>query len=301
MDTFNAVTVFVACVESGGFAKAGCRLGISRSAVGKTIAKLEQKLGVRLFQRTTRSLRLTEDGQVYFESARRALADLEAAETALEQGRCEPIGQLRVTAPTSLGRLCVAPVLLEFAQAHAQLAITMNFSDRPSQLVEDGFDLAVRVSHSAQGSGLMVRKLATFDMILCAGPRYIERCGVPASVPELERHERIVFLRVGGSPAWELADGTGDWIAFSGGQSRIVLDNLEAAADAVLNGYGVAWLPSWLVGEHIRAGRLSRLLPHLPGLKRDISAIWPRSPFMPSRLRLAVDALASRLPVAIGG
>lgn len=298
MDSFNAVSVFVACVERGGFANAGRKLGISRSAVGKTVARLETELGVRLFQRTTRSLRLTDDGQIYFESARRALSELETARAAIAQGRCEPVGRLRVTAPVTFGRLCVAPVLLGLAHKNPGLELTMSFSDRPAQLVEDGYDLAVRVSHSAEGSGLVVRKLATFEMILCASPAYLEARGVPVSTADLERHDRVVFLRSGGSAVWRLPDNLAGWTEFDGGASRICMDNLEAAADAAAGGHGIAWLPNWLVDNQIEAGRLTRLWPEVNGQTHDVSALWPRSPFMPSRLRMAIDALAERLPAA---
>ena len=167
MAELNGIDVFVAAVEAGGFAAAGERLHLTRSAVAKAIARIEEKLNVRLFHRTTRSLRLTEDGQVYYERCVRALKELRAGEAALESGRREAAGRLRVSAPVLLGRRCVAPVLAKVAAQHSKLELELSLSDRPVDLIEDGFDLAIRGGNNGDGAGLMTRTIGSHRITVC--------------------------------------------------------------------------------------------------------------------------------------
>src|SRR5262249_22818153 len=153
-ERLTGIAAFVQAVEAGSFAVAAGRMGLTRSAVGKSIARLEQRLGVRLFHRTTRRQSLTEDGQAYYERCVRALAEIDAAEAALDSGRRAPAGCLRVTAPVLFGRYCVAPVLLELARRYSGLAIEMSFSDRVVDLLEEGFDLAIRVGTLSDSTSL---------------------------------------------------------------------------------------------------------------------------------------------------
>jgi len=169
-DRLSGVAVFVQAAEAGSFALAASRLGLSRSAVGKSASRLEGRLGVRLFHRTTRSQRLTGDGQVLYESCVRALTEIEAAETALDTGRREPSGRLRVSATVLFGRRCVAPILLALARRHPRLEVELSFNDRPVDLVEEGFDLAVRNGALPDNAGLMARRLVGQRMTVCAAP-----------------------------------------------------------------------------------------------------------------------------------
>lgn len=294
-DRLSGIAAFVAAVETGGFAAAGERLGLSRSAVGKTIARLEARLAVRLFHRTTRSLRLTEDGQAFYERARRALAELEAAEASLTPGRREPAGRLRITAPVLFGRRCVAPVLVELARRNPKLALEVTFTDRPVEVIEEGFDLAIRNAVRPNGAGLMSRRLATQRMTVCAAPAYLEARGRPATIEDLATHDAVVYCRGGQDRPWAFPDGRGKErkppIA-----SRIRFDDLEAIADAAAAGMGLAWLPCWLIADRLRSGELVRVLEDVPGLTFETYALWPQSPHLPLRVRLAIDTLAARLP-----
>lgn len=299
IDRLNGLAAFVAAVEAGGFAPAGKRLGLTRSAVGKAVARLEARLGVRLMHRTTRRLRLTEDGERFYERALRALAEIEAAEASLETGRAEPAGLLKVTAPALLGRRCVAPVLTELAREQPRLSIEVSFFDRPADLIEEGFDLAIRTGPLPDGAGLMARRLAGLRAIVCAAPAYLEARGRPASIDDLGGHDVLFYHRNGWDKRWPGLDAraaTGE-AAYA---SRLRFDDLEAIADAAAAGMGIAWLPSFLVADRARAGALERILADAPEQSADVYALWPQAPYLPLRVRLAIDRLAARLPALMG-
>lgn len=289
------VAAFVEAVEAGGFAAAAARMGQSRSTVGKTIARLEARLGVRLFHRSTRSQSLTNDGQLFYERCVRALAELEAGETALETGRGEPAGKLRVTAPVIFGRHCVAPILLALVRAHPGLELEIAFSDRPADLIEDGFDLAVRNGAVPDTSGLMSRRVAGQRMTVCAAPAYLDRRGRPATLEDIAAHDTLVYGRSERRRSWRFPTPGGPDVELHP-KSRVRFDDLEALTDATLSGLGLAWLPCWLISEHVAAGRLERVLADRPGLVFDTHLLWPRAPHLPLRVRAAIDALAAGLP-----
>jgi DNA-binding transcriptional LysR family regulator len=294
-ERLSGIAAFVEAVETGGFAPAATRLGLSRSAVGKTIARLEARLGVRLFHRTTRSQSLTDDGQMFYERCVRALAELEAAEAALESGRAEPSGRLRVTAPVIFGRHCVAPILLDLLRRHPALELDLSFSDRPADLVEDGYDLAIRNGPRPDNAGLMGRRAGGQRMTVCAAPAYLDQHGRPETLDDIAGHRAVVYGR---------GDRAGRWLFPTPGEPdrevapthRVRFDDLEAITDAAVAGLGLAWLPCWLVRPHLEAGRLERVLTDQPGLVFDTHLLWPRAPHLPLRVRAAIDALAAGLP-----
>ncbi|MBO9558436.1 MAG: LysR family transcriptional regulator [Caulobacter sp.] len=294
-ERLSGIAAFVEAVEVGGFAPAAARLGLTRSAVGKTIARLEARLGVRLFHRTTRSQSLTEDGQMFYERCVRALAELEAAEAALESGRAEPAGRLRVTAPVIFGRHCVAPVLLDLVRRHPTLELDLSFSDRPADLIEDGFDLAIRNGRLPDQAGLIGRRVAGQRMTVCASPAYLDRHGRPQRLEDIAGQLAILYGRGDRSRRWlfPMPGGTTREVTPA---SRIRFDDLEAIAEAAVAGLGLAWLPCWLVREAVASGRLERVLTDLPGLVFDTHLIWPQAPHLPLRVRAAIDALAAELP-----
>jgi DNA-binding transcriptional LysR family regulator len=296
-DVFNGIDVFVAAVEARGFSAAAARLHLSRSAVGKTIARMENRLGVRLFHRTTRTQSLTEDGQIYYERCLRALEELRAGEAILESGRREAVGRLRVTMPVLFGRRCVAPVLARLAQQHSKLELDLNFSDRLADMVEDGFDLAVRNGPVSDSAGLMQRRLGQQRMSICAAPDYLERNGTPTSLNEIQHHQAILYARSGHVRTWQFPQDNAPPIEIMP-PSRMRLDDLGAISDAVAAGHGLAWLPCWLIRERVHKGELVLVLPDLPRLAFESHAIWPQSPHLPLRVRLAVDALAAELPAS---
>jgi DNA-binding transcriptional LysR family regulator len=299
VDRLSGVLAFVTAVDAGGFAAAGERLNLTRSAVGKSIARLEARLNVRLCHRTTRSLSLTDDGQAFYERCVRALAELEAAHDAFDAGRTEPAGKLRISLPVLFGRRCVAPILMDLARAHPKLELALNFSDRPVDLVGEGYDLSVRNDTLPDSTELVARRLGGQRMTVCAAPGYLAQQAPPQALAELERHEAVVYATNGRLRSWLFPDGSGAMRELRP-RSRVQLDDLEAIADAATAGMGLAWLPCWLVAERVKRGELQHVLAHVPAMTFDTHALWPKAPQVPLRVRVVIDALAARLPALMG-
>ncbi|MDV0596074.1 MULTISPECIES: LysR family transcriptional regulator [unclassified Enterobacter] len=294
-DTLKDIPVFVAAVEAGSFAQAATRLHLSRSAVGKSIARLEERLGVRLFQRTTRSQSLTDNGALFYERCLRALEEIRGAESLLETGKQQVSGRLRVAMPVLFGRQCVAPLLIELAQEHPGLELEMSFSDRVVDLVEEGFDMAVRNGVLQDSSVLVARRLGEHRMVLCAAPDYLRKKNMPETVDDLHQHTAINYLRTGRVLPWQLMDNDGTPRTFIP-RSSLNMDDLQAICDAALAGHGIAWLPCWMVVKDIHQGKLVPLLKQAPDVHFDVHAVWQQTPHLPLRVRIAIDMLVSRLP-----
>ncbi|MCW8151119.1 LysR family transcriptional regulator [Enterobacter hormaechei] len=297
-DTLKDIPVFVASVEAGSFAQAAVRLHLSRSAVGKSIARLEERLGVRLFHRTTRSQRLTDNGALFYERCLRALEEIRGAESQLETGKHQVSGRLRVAVPVLFGRQCIAPLLIELAQEHPGLELEMSFSDRVVDLVEEGFDMAVRNGALADSSVLVARRLGEHRMVLCAAPDYLFKNSQPQSVDDLRQHTAINYTRAGRVLPWQLMDYDGTSRTFIP-RSSLNMDDLQAICDAALAGHGLAWLPCWMVIKEIQQGNLVPLLDQAPDVRFDVHAVWQQTPHLPLRVRIAIDMLVKRLPAVM--
>jgi DNA-binding transcriptional LysR family regulator len=298
-DRLNGISAFVEAAEAGSFALAAERMRLTRSAVGKSIARLEQRLGVRLFQRTTRSQSLTEDGQAYYERCARALAELDAGALALDSGKSEPLGRLRVSVSVLFGRHCVAPVLLALGRQYPRLAIEMSFNDHVVDLVEEGYDLAVRIGKLPDSSSLVARRLGTQRMVICAAPSYLAEHGIPASAEDLSKHIGIAYGRSGRIKPWVVRDSAGQELNPQV-DIRLVFDDLQAITDAAVAGLGLAWLPCWLMAKHARAGELEMVLDCDSVLAAEIYAVWPQSHYLPTKTRAAIDTLVAEIPGRIG-
>jgi DNA-binding transcriptional LysR family regulator len=270
-------------------------MNLSRSAIGKTIARLEYRLGVRLFHRTTRTQSLTEEGQAFYERCRRALDEIRSGQAMLESGKHEVTGRLRISMPVLFGRRCVAPLLMEFARQHPRLELDLSFSDRIVDIIEDGFDLAIRNGPLKDSAGLTARRLAYHRMIVCASPAYLKARGTPRSIAELEGHDFITYVRSGEIRTWLFPQEKGAPIEFHP-HTRLRFDDLEAIGDAAAAGMGLAWLTCWLVRDHFRSGTLVPVLRDLSGLTFDANAVWPQTPHLPLKMRAVIDMLAARLP-----
>ncbi|HAU8262664.1 TPA: LysR family transcriptional regulator [Kluyvera intermedia] len=297
-DTLKDIPVFVAAVEAGSFAQAAVRLHLSRSAVGKSIARLELRLGVRLFQRTTRSQRLTDNGALFYERCLRALEEIRSAESLLETGKQQVSGRLRVAMPVLFGRQCVAPLLITLAQEHPGLELEMSFSDRVVDLVGEGFDMAVRNGILADSTVLAARKLGEHQMVLCAAPDYLMKKGHPETVADLHQHTAINYLQAGRILPWQLADNEGKPQTLVL-RSSLNMDDLQAICDAAIAGHGIAWLPCWMASKEIQTGKLVLLFRQAPDVRFDVHAVWQKTPHLPLRVRMAIDTLVSRLPTAM--
>lgn len=297
-EVLDGVAVFVEAVEAGSFSGAAQRLNLTRSAIGKAVARLEARLDARLFHRTTRSLALTEDGQAFYERCRRALAEIRAAEEALDSGKREIAGRLRVTLPSLFGRLVAAPVLTAFAAQHPALELDLSFTDRAVDLIAEGFDLAIRNGPLGNGDGLIARRLADQRMAVYGAPAYLKSHGTPQSLDDLVSHRGVCYGRDGVSKGW-LFPQAGSEPRQVLPQTRLRFDDLDVMADAAVAGLGLVWLPCWLARRHVMSGALIRILGDLPQLELATHLLWPKNPHMPVRQRAAIDALVAGLSVPI--
>ncbi|CAN2982812.1 MULTISPECIES: LysR family transcriptional regulator [Pseudomonas] len=284
---FDGVELFLQVVESGNLTEAAERLNLTRSAVGKGLARLEARLGTCLLQRSTRRQRLTEDGQAYYEHCLRALAELEAAESVLESGRQQPRGRLRVSVPLAFGHHYAAPALWALIDSYPELEIDLCFSDRMIDLVQEGFDIAVRIGPLPDTDRLSARRLGQQVMGLAASPAYLQRKGAIESIEDLAVHRGIAY-RSNTAQRSRLA-------------SPLIVDDLQAVADAAIAGVGLAWLPSWLIAHYALRGQLQAVLPSYREQPAPIHVIWPTAAHMPAKTRCAIDALVAATPSCLAG
>nr|WP_314547902.1 LysR family transcriptional regulator [uncultured Pseudomonas sp.] len=284
---FDGVELFLQIVESGNLTEAAERLNLTRSAVGKGLARLEARLGTCLLQRSTRRQRLTEDGHAYYEHCLRALAELEAAESVLESGRQQPRGRLRVSVPLAFGHHYAAPALWALLDRYPELEIDLCFSDRMIDLVQEGFDMAVRIGPLPDTDRLSARRLGQQVMGLAASPAYLQRKGAIGSIEDLAAHRGIAY-RSNTAQRSRLA-------------SPLIVDDLQAVADAAIAGVGLAWLPSWLIAHYALRGQLQAVLPSYREQPAPIHVIWPTAAHMPAKTRCAIDALVAATPSCLAG
>ncbi|TIR22464.1 MAG: LysR family transcriptional regulator [Mesorhizobium sp.] len=296
MDRLESMEVFVKAIDLGSFTAAAAALDLSGPMVGKHVRFLEERLGVRLISRTTRQQSPTDFGRAYYERCRIVLAEAQAADALAADQLSEPRGKLRVTMPAHFGRHCVTPILLALARRHPTLELDLSLSDRFADIVEDGFDLAIRTGALDDRAGIIGRRVARQRMVVCASPSYIETFGKPTDLEDIAAHQPIVYRRLGHVlQPWLFPrdDGT---VAEFAPVGRLRLDDLDAIADAASQGMGLAWLPYWLVRERVEAGKLIRVLPGQPDYLYDCHALWLQTPHLPLKVRLAIDALAAGLP-----
>ena len=295
-ERLNGINVFVQAVEAGSFSAAATRLHQTRSAVAKSIARLEERLGVRLFHRTTRSQNLTEAGQSYYERCVRALAELDAGEACIGTGRSEPTGRLRISVPVLFGRQFVAPLMMDLAQRYPQLTIDISFNDRVVDLVDEGFDLGLRVGPLPNSSTLAARHLGQQRMLICAAPSYLQAHGEPKNLLEVTGHAGILYSRGRVVKEWTVSapDGrTQDLLP----QQRMVLDDLQVIAEASARGMGLAWLPCWQIAPYVKRGELKVLFDCGEMEASRMHLVWPHTPYMPAKLRVAIDTLLEVTPI----
>ena len=298
----QGIEEFVAAVEAGSFARAAERLHVTRSAVAKSIARLEARLGTRLFLRTTRSQSLTEEGHGYYERCRRVLAELDAAEAMADAARSTAAGLVRLSMPAMLGRLKVGPLLLALARRHPGLSLELSFNDRRVDLVEDGLDLAIRSGELADSGELVARPVGVQWMALCAAPAYLAERGRPGSVAELgassstsSLHEAVLYARDGQISPWRFHDAEGRPVEVVL-PSRLRCDSAEVLLEAAIGGMGLARLPAWLAADALAAGTLVRVFEEPRPFGFELNVIRSRSRYLPHKTRVVVDWLAEHLP-----
>ncbi|MFO1067498.1 MAG: LysR family transcriptional regulator [Geminicoccaceae bacterium] len=292
-DRLTAVEVFVRIVETGSFTAAAEQLGLSRAAVSKQMLALEDRLGVRLLNRTTRRNSLTEAGQAFYERGRQILGDLDEAERAAGEAVSRARGTLRVNAPMTFGTMHLARFLPEYLAANPEVAVDMTFNDRVVDLFEEGYDVAVRIGRLADSS-LMARRLAPVRLVACAAPAYLARRGEPRAPVELGLHDCLLYTYSASRDGWEFAgpDGTVSAVRIRG---RVRANNGEALAAAAAAGLGIVMMPTFILSEHLASGRLVPILRGWTVPDRGLFAVWPQGRHLSAKVRSFVDFLAARL------
>jgi DNA-binding transcriptional LysR family regulator len=296
VELWSGLMAFLRTADLGSFAAAGRSLGLSASAVGKAVAKLEQQLGVRLFQRSTRSLRLTEEGRLLQERGRRILDELDETQVMLAQTRETPRGRLRVSMPI-IGYHLLLPTLPDFMARYPEIELDLDFNDRIVDLIEEGVDVAVR-SGDLPDSRLMSRALGPFQLILCAAPSYLERFGIPRQPRDLDGHAaiRFRFPNSGKLQDWPLILPPGAPELRM--RSVITCNNMEALCGAAINGLGIGCMPGFLAAAPLSRGALQIVLAaHING-PAQFRVLWPSNRHLSPKIRVFVDFLSERLFVA---
>lgn len=289
----NDILLFVAIVDAGSFVGGGEAMGITRSAAGKAVGRLEERLGVRLLNRTTRTISLTEEGRIFYERGLQVIAAVENAESSVGQQGGRPKGVLRLTVPDAFGRLIILPLLKRYLDDWPDLQVEVSFSDRVADLIDEGFDLAVRIGVTNSDSRLVSRVVAKYRALLCAAPSYIERRGMPATIAQLALHDCLIFSSRTQKQGWRLR--AGDVWTKVHGHSRLRLDSGEAIRDAALGGLGIGLLPEFLVADDVRAGRLLHILPDTETDEVKIVTIYPTKRFLEPRVRHFIDLMVEQL------
>ena len=287
MTNLADLEIFARVVASGSMSSAGRELGLQPAIISKRIKRLEERLGTRLFQRTTRQISLTEVGEGFHERVVAALAGLEDAEAFVSGRSGEVRGRLRISAPTSFGRMHIAPHLKAFFDLYPDLRIQLTLTDEFQDIVAEGFDLAIRIAE-LDDSSLVAKKLAPVKRILCATPDYIARYGLPTMIGDLARH---VCIPAHNNAHWHLIGPEGPVTLRPEGP--LLTNSSEVVRETVLAGLGIALRSTWDIGPELKGGTLVRVLPDWEGsVNVGLYAVYPSRQFLPAKVRAFIDFLA---------
>lgn len=291
MDKLEAMNVLTKVVSTGSFAEAARRLGVTRSAISKAITQLEQELGARLLDRTTRRVTPTEAGLAYYERCLAILAQIAETEAQISRLHDEPKGVLRVNAPMSFGTLYLGTAVADFMDRYKELKVEMTLTDRMIDPLEEGVDVTVRIGALADSS-LIARRISTARVVLVASPDYIARHGAPEVPADLVGHKCLHYGHSTTVPRWQLTDnGMALTVPVAACLSS---NNGDTLRDAAIKGIGIARLPSFLVGADIAAGRLAVVLPDYPPQDVTIHALYAPNRFLAAKSRVFIDFLVER-------
>ena len=292
MDKFQEMRVFVAVVDAGSFVRAADALDLSKAAVSRLVSDLETRLGVRLLHRTTRKLSLTEEGEVFHERCRQLLDGVAEAEAELSTHSGAVIGRLKVNVPFTFGLLHLASLWPRFMAQHPQVVLDVTLSDRFVDLVDEGYDLAVRIAR-LQASSLVSRRLASTHMVLCASPQYLREHGTPAHPADLEQHALISYTLLSTGEQWELQGPDGSVnLRIS---PRMRTNSGDTCCAAAIGHQGIVFQPTFLVAQHLASGALARVLPQYRSPEIGIYAVYPTRKHLTPKVRALIDFLAEAL------
>lgn len=292
MDRLQAMQLFVRVAELNSFSAVAQQMGVARSVVTRQIAGLEQHLGLKLMARSTRRLTLTSAGAAYLEKCRVILNLVEAAETGIAEERQIPRGHLRISLPLSFGLTRIVPLLLDFARAYPEVSLEMDYSDRRGNLIEEGIDLAIRITGQL-GAGEIARNMGSIHVRTVASPDYLERFGCPKHPSELVHHECLVYTAGGSHQSWPYhVEGVLQTFSV---RSRIHANNGQALVEAAAQGLGIACQPDFILAPFIQSGRVTEILSAFDTPKLGIYAMLPGNRQVPHRVRVLMDFMADRL------
>jgi DNA-binding transcriptional LysR family regulator len=287
-DHFEDIRTFVAVVQAPGFAGASERLGLAKSAVSRRIQDLEDRLGSRLLHRTTRRLSLTEAGTEFYQRSLKILSDLAEAEDVASKGASEAVGRLRVSGPMSFGVLCLAPVIGEFMRRHPRVNVELVLNDRFVDLVEDGFDMAIRIGN-LKDSSLIARRIAPIRLAVCASPSYFSTHGTPSTPGDLREHSALLYSYAADRQIWQFQNT--DPIEM---RSSFKCNNGDALREAAISGCGLAYLPTFIIHGAVVAGKLDVCLTEYSREPSALYAVYPSTRNLPAKVRVFIDFLAEK-------
>lgn len=292
MDKLKSLMIFTRSAQSGSFSEAARQLGMAPSAVSRAVLRLEEELGVRLLQRTTRNLTLTEAGNRFYQRTQHILSDLEEAELEVKQSQVLPIGTLRLDLSFTFGKLHIAPALLQFAAQYPKLNLNVSFNDRVIDLIEDDVDATVRIGLNTD-SRLVMHHLGTARYITCASPQYLAQYGEPTTLTELSQHRCInfIFPQTRREPTWKFEhNGKAIDLAVD---SYLKFDNSEVILEAVIGGAGVVQLPKFIAAKAIAQGDLQPILQsYAPQTGLAIAVLYPQKRYLSAKVRVFVEFMA---------
>jgi DNA-binding transcriptional LysR family regulator len=292
LDRLTGMAVFVKVVDAASFAAAARHFGMSPGMVSRHVQGLEERLGVRLLNRTTRHVSATEVGQNYYERCLHILSQLEEADLAASELQKAPRGLLRITAPVSFGLHHLAPAISDYLAMYPEVSVEMSLDDPCVDLLEQRFDLAVRLGRLADSS-LMARKLCAIETVLCASPEYLKKNGAPQTPADLAAHNCLVYTKAIPQSVWQFSDRTGaeELIHISG---HFLSNSGDALVTLARKGAGVVLAPDYIVEDDLQAGRLVRLLPGYAAHDTPVYAVYPHSRFLSAKTPTFIDFLAGR-------
>ena len=291
MNRLENMDTFVRIVEAGGISAAAERIGAAASVVSRRLKELEQHLGTELFHRTTRRLNLTEAGETWYRHCLRILDDVEQSEMAVAHAHEEIRGRLKVALPSSFGHLHMGPAILDFLAAHPEIEFDLDFNDREVDLMQEGFDLAIRLA-ALPDSSLMARQLAPIQRVMCASPEYLERMGTPQSLDDLAEHHCLVYSLIRDFEDWQ-PQGAGTSMKAKI-HPYMKSTTGEFLREAAVAGHGIVVMPTFIVYREIEAGKLIPLLTDCKFASINAYAIYPPTRHLSQRVRTFIDFLKSR-------
>lgn len=292
MDRIDAMALFVATIDAGSLSGAARNAGISLSTVSRHLTALEERLGTRLVVRTTRALALTEAGRNYYERAKQLLAEIDDLETSLTTDASSPSGQLTVSAPTLFGRVFILPILSDFIVRHPKVTLDTLLLDRPVNLVEDGIDIAIRIS-DLDDSSLIARRLGNLRWVISAAPDYLEARGTPKKPTDLAEHDCLLFNQGNKAPLWPmLVNGRPEQVRIP---ARVNSNTLDGVIAAALAGAGLVYAPAWSVADHVADGRLKVVMRDCELPPRPINAVFTHNRLLSGKVRALLDCLVEQI------